>query len=842
MSQLLQKLCLCLGLLTLPLLAGAQFVQLQTFVNQPVSHALLSNTQPFMSAGPVSGTVNWVESPLFNWTVTYSPTLDYVNANGVSFQLITTPLQGPGITFTTFQVSILPAVIEARHDIALTTMDQPVTIAVLDNDFSSTGTFELIGTPAANGGTAEIVGSEIVFTPAPGFMGLTDFNYVICAGSGNLCDHGTVSVNVLKTDAVAMADTVQVFTKREKTQFILVPENYLLVGPPVSGIFDPAAAVPTYTPEAGYSGTDFLTFSGPNDSEITYRVDVLDIADAKFTREDRAYTLANQPVALNVLLNDVYGTLAGCFQVGTPQYGTIAANPGGLNGGLVYTPPTGWTGVDRFTYTTAAPGCNGPTETQMVYIFVSNYEPAAAEYDLTTLKNTPVIVGYDIPAGSYDWIITDQGELGTLSYLAGPISQLINGTLVEGNDLLVYVPNQGVNAGLDVMEVTYCLFDANTGDCALTKTVKLNMTIQDIETDGPACVADCVWPGDTNNDGVVDVGDLLPIGRYLGEYGTPRAGADSPFWYGQSSADWNSTTAGPSPVDIKYADANGDRIVSHLDTLVVRENMGKTHALSAQIQNVSSFDVYLQGNIFAEAGDLVVLDIMLGGQAVIVEDLAGFRFPFNYDTQIFVAESFEATFDEESWFSYDSPIISLGSNDTQLGRLDLAMTRTSGVPASGFGQVGTMAVIVEDLAGFRPTFEGEVAEPVVTTIGGGDLATAMDGNGNTTALRVRPFDLTIRQTPIATEEAIGTEIDAYLDDKLITFPNPASDRLTVHLNGRREFSAYQLTDLMGRTLLRADGLRTNHVDLNLQRMPIGIYTLTVMTDEGRVNRKIEILR
>ncbi|MDI6794221.1 MAG: hypothetical protein QME81_15390, partial [bacterium] len=91
-----------------------------------------------------------------------------------------------------------------------------------------------------------------------------------------------------------------------------------------------------------------------------------------------------------------------------------------------------------------------------------------------------------------------------------------------------------------------------------------------------------VWPGDTNNDKIVNVKDVLPIGTYSPYYGPARynySGIDGSnyylaeiyrvirwmyanIWSAQSVSAWNKFEA-------TYADANGDGIVnaSDMDTL-----------------------------------------------------------------------------------------------------------------------------------------------------------------------------------------------------------------------------------------------------------------------------------
>ena len=63
-------------------------------------------------------------------------------------------------------------------------------------------------------------------------------------------------------------------------------------------------------------------------------------------------------------------------------------------------------------------------------------------------------------------------------------------------------------------------------DYCITGTQQCKRAVIFVDVSGPKtdcrCVGDCIWPGDTNADGVVDMSDLLVIGRYLGTNGEKR--------------------------------------------------------------------------------------------------------------------------------------------------------------------------------------------------------------------------------------------------------------------------------------------------------------------------------
>lgn len=800
------------------------FEELQVVRNLPASYEFFSRFAPVMGRQPEHGTVELEEGPTSFYTLTYTPDNDYLGSDDML--LVSFPFQ-VNVAFTEFNISVVEARITANHDLATTVAGQSVSIAVLENDTSNVGELSLVSVPITNAGTAEIVDGQVVFTPAPGFSGLTDLNYVIC--TYGVCDLGTVSINVSPDAANATGDTIRVFTTRDQPQFIFAPIDATPTGEPVSGSMISIEGVMAYQPNENFVGDEFLAYTSPGSAAATvYHISVLDLDVNEFAVEDRAYTPVEGTTTLNVLHNDLYNVLADCISFGAPQFGTLTETT--RKGEVVYTAPEGWSGVDQFTYSSMPPGCDGEPELQTVYVFVSNFAPAEEETTLTTPAGTPVRLTYDAAGGAATWSVVSPPSFGTV------ITDPLTGALS-------YLPLATAVAETDEITLAYCLNEDAFGNCeyATQVTITVNVTAEDTN----ACIdEDCVWPGDTNNDGVVDVGDLLPIGLAMGSNGTPRLSDDPSGWSAQYGEDWDTDLNG---LNHKYIDANGDQVISSLDTQVVMANLGLQHRLRAEQQAFTTFELSLSGPLDAEPGDHVILDINAGNNVVIVEDVFGFRFSFDYDVNTVDPASVAVEFDEGSWMSYDSPILSLTNNRPEEGTINTAVTRTSSDGISGFGRVGTLGVvIVEDVFGFFDEYDGPVSGAsgeITTIIGSGDNGQAMNAAGHLDAVRVNPYQLKIKRQP-ATQvgEFAPVEANAYLDDKLLAYPNPTDGQLIVHLNGQQQFSALQLTDLTGRVVRSEEGLNTNHRELSLTNLANGMYTLTITTADGVVNRKIEVLR
>lgn len=831
----------CASLLSLVLLTaavpllgqGALIIPVQLFQNGEYEENVTSS--PWAAnyhTHPQHGTLTLSAATNFVQTVRYVPDEDFVGTD--TFQI--TRFSNPGIpSRRRYIVEVLPAAVTARHDYVTTMEGQAVTIPVLDNDISSNGTLLLAAVPAVNNGTVDFVpgtgASTLSFTPREGFKGLAHFNYVVCNGAG-ACDNGTVSINVLPNmDMSGTSEVLHIFTKREQPQVVLTPSSYTLISGPSHGVYDDSEDTPYYIPGAGFVGMDYMTFEY-NGAFVDVHVMVMDLLENTFAIEDRAYTVKGESVEFNVLHNDVEGMSRGCLSYTQPQNGGIITYPND-NGHVTYTPAPGFQGVDEFSYT-AYPNsnCTGTPETAKVVIFVSSFEPEATTFRMSTPKQTPLVIGYNVPITSFSFSIVSQGEHGTVTFLQGSVDTLIYDRQITGYNLLLYIPNASVDQETeDQFEVNYCTLTA-AGACDAPKAVKVEMTILDIGAgEGPLCFDDCVWPGDTNFDGKVDMKDLLPIGLCMGEVGQPREESSSQYWYGRYSNNWNDIFGTNSTINLKHLDSDGDSIVTALDTMAISQYYGNTHSLVAAVQPYYNNEIILEGDIFIGPGDLVELDMLLGTPDNVAVDVYGFTMPFAYNPLFFVPESVSFDFSENSWLSYNSPVLHMSHNNRTEGQLEAGYTRTSGISASGYGRIGKVRfTIQDDIAGFRPD-----GEEMRITVGGGQ-ATGMDSGGRNAAMKVNEIELRLRLRP---EHGTASQLSA---SDLKLYPNPTNQWLNVHLNGGIEFTEVVVYNLMGKSVLVMGGMQARRTQLDVSQLPTGLYFLSAKTPQGVVTQKFEVLK
>jgi hypothetical protein len=817
-----------LALLAFPALTLAQTVNLETYRGAPVEYYFSSTpSNPSLVAAPAHGTVAITNLGQNNYVLTYTPNSAFVGND--EFRIAV----WMGITWEIRKVviSVKPSKVIARDDIIYTYLNEPVDIDVLVNDYASAGDLEVKSVTLVNNGAAEIVDGKRVlfFLPNEEYRGVAQLTYVACDIYG-ACDQATVSVVVLGAPEDG-PDTLRIFTKKNQSQVVLTPPHFKLILPPAHGQYNATGDLPIYQPNAGYVGKDYLELADGANLKVV-EVTVLDVTDNIFAVDDEVYTTSFNSAEFNVLKNDLYGASSGCLTLNSPpQYGQVQfkSYPYGT---ATYIPNPGFQGVDKFTYTIQPPNCNGAPETATVYVYVSNFEPAYNKFRLVTPKRTPLIIGYSVPIRNFEFAINDEASLGKVRILPGRVDTLINNQRVQGYNLILYIPDQNVNSGLDDFEITYCV--TKSGECQYRKIIKIEVDILDVG-DGtqPMCITDCIWPGDTNLDGMVNVEDLLPLGLYMGRVGLPRQADDESEWFGQYGPDWGTPIVGFASGDLKHVDTNGDSLITALDTAAIAQYYGRTHSLApSRVPNYKHF-IRLRGNLTYSPGDLVELDLVLGTANSPAVNVYGFTFPFEFNPEFFVPSSASIEYATNSWLSYHSPVLSMTKN-VGGGALESAFTRTNGVSATGHGKIGRVRIVVaDDIAGFRP---GD--EDLIVPLGGG-VAAVMEGSGLTFGMKVEEVDLRIRFNPVEPE---SPPLDPRAANELLkVFPNPTPDFINVHLNGGRDFQRLMVHDLTGRLVYDSGNQSARSKRINISQFPNGIYVLSAQTEAGILRQKFEVL-
>lgn len=339
-----------------------------------------------------------------------------------------------------------------------------------------------------------------------------------------------------------------------------------------------------------------------------------------------------------------------------------------------------------------------------------------------------------------------------------------------------------------------------------------------------------VWPGDATNNGVVNNVDFLQLGLAYNFFGPERSSMNVQ-WAPQPATAWNLQFG--NGLNLAYADCNGDGIVNYnYDAFPIYVHYGNTHGQVAPdvfapgvpgVDATLGFD-HLAANDSVQKGARLSIPILLGSPEIPAEDLYGLAFSIFYEPAF--ADLEQVNLSELSWANPDNDRITsvypVSNNPATGGRVDVAWVRTDRNERSGHGRIGKVDfIIIDDVVGQFSSFQLRI----------GDIR-MIDKFGNETA--IAGDTLTITVLPDALSDGGDPQS---LRPKLRTFPNPASDQVT--LQAESIIENVVVLSALGQPL-RTELPGKNTCSLPLGDLPPGIYFLQVRTRDGIFVEKIEV--
>jgi ribosomal protein S30 len=442
---------------------------------------ITANTQP--SHGTVSRSGN---------VFTYTPTTGYSGADSFTYTIS----DGKGNSATgivNITVGAAPnRAPTAVTDTVTTAYNTVLTINALSNDTDpENDTLTVTANTQPSHGTVSRAGNVFTYTPTTGYSGADSFTYTISDGKGNSAT-GIVNISVGAAPnraPTAVTDTVTTAYNTILTINALSndtdPENDTLTitanTQPSHGTVSRAGNVFTYTPTTGYSGADSFTYT-ISDGKGNSATGIVNISvgaapnRAPTAVTDTVTTAYNTALTLNAVSNDTDPendtlTITANTQ---PSHGTVSR----VGNVFTYTPTTGYSGADSFTYTIS--DGKGNSATGIVNISVGaapNRAPTAVTDTVTTAYNTALTIN----AVSND---TDP-ENDTLTVTAN--TQPSHGTVSRAGNVFTYTPATGYS-GAD--SFTYTISDGK-GNSA-TGIVNISVGAAPVDNKAPIAVNDTI--------------------------------------------------------------------------------------------------------------------------------------------------------------------------------------------------------------------------------------------------------------------------------------------------------------------------------------------------------------
>jgi hypothetical protein len=204
--------------------------------------------------------------------LTYTPAENYNGSDSFTFNA-----NDGNLVSNTATVSItVTAVNDApvAHDMSVTTLeDTPITISLDASDVDG-DPLNVIMVTSPEHGNVTISGLVVNYEPSPNYYGTDSFRYKVNDGTAD-SNEATVSITITAVnDAPVAEDLVLETIENQAIEFELLASdpdgdslNYSITLSPEHGNVSCSGINCTYTPEAGWSGTDSFTYIA-NDGEL----------------------------------------------------------------------------------------------------------------------------------------------------------------------------------------------------------------------------------------------------------------------------------------------------------------------------------------------------------------------------------------------------------------------------------------------------------------------------------------------------------------------------------------------------------------------------------------------
>jgi photosystem II stability/assembly factor-like uncharacterized protein len=391
-------------------------------------------------------------------------------------------------------------------------------------------------------------------------------------------------------------------------------------------------------------------------------------------------------------------------------------------------------------------------------------------------------------------------------------------------------------ATIGLPDVINSSFAWSTGDTVNTINVNQEGTYSCTATySNPGCIAtsgfivvdscsitSAVWPGDTNNDLIVNNYDVLNVGLTYG-YTGPIRPMNSWFWSPQEMTDWPQFLS--SGLNYKYADCSGDGFINLFDDTVILYNYNYTHPPARMVSNLRSrnaADLYLVAQYDTVGLQATVnFAIMLGNTGTSIDSIYGIAYSLSYDQDL-TYQPMTVNYNN-SWFgdpgtttfSFEKPFHSDGY-------IDLALSRKDHMNTSGDGQIGNAIIVTTDnVSGIYSVLNVDIYDVRAVTKSGTiiDLTTA----GDSVVISSAPFS-------VFEQDNISSAINVY--------PNPNSGIINVS-STNKNIEQIVVYNTLGKPLYIKKQSGMNQV-VDLSELENGIYFISVHTGNGIANKRITI--
>lgn len=287
----------------------------------------------------------------------------------------------------------------------------------------------------------------------------------------------------LKINTAPSANHQSVATGQETAKVVMLSAadangdalTYAVVSPPSHGVLSGAPPALTYTPAAGFSGSDSFTFKA-NDGLVDSNLATVTITvtpnpppnTPPQANDQTNATARNSVLALTLNGSDAEGNPLTFTVVSQPAQGVLSGTPPQL----LYTPNADFTGTDSFTFKANDGQVDSNLATVTLQVLANNTPPVAHSQDLLTLRNQPLTITLTAADDDRDPLTYALVDLPSRGVLSGTPPQVI------------YTPNANV-LGVDhfTFKVNDGRLDSPTATITITVRLPFPLNVKPVAND-----------------------------------------------------------------------------------------------------------------------------------------------------------------------------------------------------------------------------------------------------------------------------------------------------------------------------------------------------------------------
>lgn len=336
-----------------------------------------------------------------------------------------------------------------------------------------------------------------------------------------------------------------------------------------------------------------------------------------------------------------------------------------------------------------------------------------------------------------------------------------------------------------------------------------------------------VWPGDVDNNGVVNNFDVLELGLHINKNG-PARGFVSNNWQLFNSPNWADTLSNGKKLN--HSDCDGNGIINFADTVAIQWNYNQTHNFRLGEEQIFTNPqlTIVPDQTSVSKGSWGSASIYLGDSSNPINGINGVAFTINYNNYSLLQTN-------KIWMEYPLSFINPSFQNLDFRKSNYyanqyfaATTHTDNINTNGFGKIGILHYQVNSNLSSNATFSLSLSNAMFSN-SSGDLFSLSAGSCT--------FLATVSVTSL-------NEIENFLDQISIS-PNPTKNTLNINLNNthidvlQKELivSVYTIDGkFIKKEIYKKDDLQAS-IMINLKDVAAGLYFLNISSDSYSHNYK-----